>query len=163
MGERVTTPIPAPTPAILSLASVLLSRAAERYGRHGCNDFEIGTVPGFTTKKARIELDRQMHAWNGDPDEHDPKNVSTTFSDSFLMAFCAAVLRNNTGATIEPKPSDIRADQIELQERRLAEAHAWIANVRNRRACLDEEEREQQKRIAEAECELKALRREESR
>lgn len=157
MSNRKIRPIPAPTPNIIRLASVLLNLASEQFGRHGCNDFKIIDVPGFESKAARVELDRMYHEWNGDPQEHDPAYVGEYQADFALMSFCAAILANASGAAIEPDPADVRAAAIEHAERAVKEREEQIANCDAQAENIKREKRDSAKKLLAAQTALAKL------
>lgn len=83
----------------MRLAADLLELAGDQFANHGCNDFLIDKdiLPGderWATEEV-IELDRQMHEDNGDPEEHNPKWIGQNkcFADWWLMKFFATKLR----------------------------------------------------------------------
>ena len=54
------------------LAAALLELASDEFSNHGCNDMDKYMLAkiGFTNEE-KIELARQYHEWNGDPEEFD--------------------------------------------------------------------------------------------
>ena len=72
----------------LKLAARLLDMAGDKFGNHGCNDFNlIDEGFGFSDQEL-IDLDRKMHEQNGDPEEHDPEWAVTGHqADSCLMFY----------------------------------------------------------------------------
>jgi hypothetical protein len=74
------------------LAAHLLSMAADKFGNHGCSDFDLKEV-GFTEKQAR-ELVVEYHHFNGDPEElqdmvEHGENWLTNMGDWCLMSWMA--------------------------------------------------------------------------
>ena len=67
----------------LRLAAHLLKMAGGEFSNHGCNDFDL--TPWYPSAKSRVDLDREMHEWNGDPEEHDPASADHEYGDDWLM------------------------------------------------------------------------------
>lgn len=75
----------------LLLASALLDIAGDKFGDHGCNDFNIAP---FLNRKEREELIKEFHEWNGDPEEYNDKEAeSGLFYDFALMHYLAFKLK----------------------------------------------------------------------
>lgn len=94
-------PVPELTPDLARLAGRLLQFASTEFSNHGCNDFDLRTIPGFDAREARAALDLATHTWNGDPEEHDPENDYRYAADFSLMRFLAAELEKAAGT---PRP-----------------------------------------------------------
>ena len=75
------------TPIEKKLAAALLDMAADHYGNHGCNDFDLHK---YMSPEEAFELQRDMHAWNGDP-EDGPETLAHArmTADFFLMGYLA--------------------------------------------------------------------------
>lgn len=73
------------------LAAALLRLAAERFGNHSCNDFDLRKV-GITNPAEWLRLDREACERNGDPEEHDPSTPRPIQADFVLMLSLAAAL-----------------------------------------------------------------------
>jgi glutaredoxin-related protein len=76
------------------LAAALLKMAADEFGGHICNDFDL-TRFGFTEDECR-ELMREFHDWNGDPqifldDVANGRKFAQT-QDFVVMSFMAEKL-----------------------------------------------------------------------
>jgi len=74
------------------LAAHLLEMAADKFGNHGCNDFDLSEL-GFTEKQAQ-ETVVAFHHWNGDPEElqdmvEHGMNWCTAMGDFALMSWMA--------------------------------------------------------------------------
>ena len=67
----------------------LLERAADQFSNHCCNDIDLEEL----TQEEQIALDKKIHEWNGDPEEHDPNSIA--FSDWILMSYFAARLKGD--------------------------------------------------------------------
>ena len=50
------------------LVANLLNAASDVFGNHGCNDFDLAEV--IPSVRERNRLVREMHEWNGDPEEY---------------------------------------------------------------------------------------------
>lgn len=74
----------------LLLAAKLLELASEEFSNHGCNDLPDEFLFGWTHEEL-IQLDKDYHTKNGDPDEHDPNNL--LFFDDGLMWYLAQELK----------------------------------------------------------------------
>jgi len=74
------------------LAAVLLDKAGDKFGNHGCSDFGLSEHVEMTDE-AKRELDLPMSKWNGDPEEHDPDANHNNQTDWYLMHYLAARLR----------------------------------------------------------------------
>jgi hypothetical protein len=73
------------------LAANLLNLAADEFSNHGCNDFDLFK---FMTPEEALDLQRAMHAWNGDPEEAPATPQEARWGqDSFLMRYFAAKLQ----------------------------------------------------------------------
>lgn len=68
----------------LRLSAHLLREAAEHYGRHGCNDFDLTR---HFDKSFLETFVREYHEWNGDPEVFDPRHLY--LPDFAIMAFLA--------------------------------------------------------------------------
>jgi hypothetical protein len=77
------------TPAEKRLAAMLLRRASEEFGNHGCNDFDLVCDGGMLAKEAD-DFRKRFHAWNGDPEEFTPGR--TDLADFAAMGFLADLL-----------------------------------------------------------------------
>lgn len=73
------------------LAAELLKLAADEFGNHGCNDFDL---PSGWSRKEKISFIKEYHKWNGDPEEFDPNNLF--IADCAAMSFLAAKLKDET-------------------------------------------------------------------
>lgn len=67
----------------------LLERAADQFSDFCCNDIDLEGI----SKDDQIALDKKIHEWNGDPEEHDPNCIA--FSDWILMSYFAARLKGD--------------------------------------------------------------------
>lgn len=99
-----TRPVPRLTPPLMRLAAKLLESASGHFANHGCNDVDLSQIEGLEEKAARVRLDAAYHAWNGDPQEHDPDIVTKWGTDFALMALLAAVLREEAGRVLPLDP-----------------------------------------------------------
>lgn len=75
-----------------ALAAHMLKMAAEEFGNHGCNDFNLAEL-GWTVEERR-DLMKRMREDNGDPENFDPKQDYKYFMDWWLMSFFAHQLEN---------------------------------------------------------------------
>lgn len=74
------------------LASRLLRMAANEFGNHGCNDFDLVADGGMLAKEAK-EFRRAYHDWNGDPESFlEDAPESTDLGDSSAMSYLAHLL-----------------------------------------------------------------------
>lgn len=71
------------------LAAYLLDMAADTYGNHGCNDFDLNDVG--LTKEEQIEVVTYMNKANRSPEQtaEDIEHLPNTY-DFGLMNACAA-------------------------------------------------------------------------
>ena len=77
------------TPTQKKLAARLLRAAADEFGNHGCNDFDLVVDGGMTVREAD-DFRKRYHAWNGDPDEY--RAGGTDLPDFAAMGFLAHLL-----------------------------------------------------------------------
>ena len=70
----------------LELVSKLLKMTAEHYSNHGCNDVDREFWDWWTPNQKR-ELLKDIHDWNGDPEEYNPDCLA--FQDWHLMEYFA--------------------------------------------------------------------------
>lgn len=82
------------TPELCRLAGELLSVAVRNWRGH---DFDLSKVAGYETRTARVNLDRVLCEWTGDPSEHDPNGQHSIKHGFLLMSFCAEALRTAAG------------------------------------------------------------------
>lgn len=80
----------------LLLASELLKMAADEFGNHGCNDFDLFDY-GFTENECK-QYAKEYHEWNGDPEEYEltleEKNYHYNYESDFaVMDYMAHKLR----------------------------------------------------------------------
>lgn len=75
----------------LMIIAELLDMAGDQFSNHGCNDFDLRERSRLTPEEM-IELDKDMHDRNGDPEEHDPSRVQWQ-ADFALMIYFADRLR----------------------------------------------------------------------
>jgi hypothetical protein len=73
-----------------NLIANLLEMASNEFSNHGCNDYRL---KGWTKEECR-ELDRKMHEWNGDPEEHCLDEDHSIQMDWCLMAYFANKIRS---------------------------------------------------------------------
>jgi len=71
------------------LAAYLLDLASKDFGRHVCNDVDEKIFTGWTNEE-RVEFVKEYHAYNGDPEEFDPKFLH--IPDYALMSFLSSKL-----------------------------------------------------------------------
>lgn len=79
------------------IAEHLLDRAADEFGNHGCNDFNLEEF-GLTIDEQRA-LVRRFHRWNGDPDEADrysDAQLKWAIPDFGMMRLVGAMLLEDT-------------------------------------------------------------------
>jgi hypothetical protein len=69
------------TPGEQKLLQIFLEDYADVLGNRGCNDL-TDEMRACLTEDEWKELDKQFHAWNGDPEEHNDR------SHKWLMDFC---------------------------------------------------------------------------
>ena len=76
------------------LAAKLLGMAADDFGNRCCNDFDL---TGYVDPPVALELAREMHAWNGDP-ECAPTNERDAMwtADFFVMGYLAHLLEEES-------------------------------------------------------------------
>jgi len=81
-------------PAILKLAARLLEDAAESYGSHSCNDFEMEDTPENLNLVSEVA---KANGWDIDPQNFRTKraNGDTVIiaMDYELMTYCANILK----------------------------------------------------------------------
>lgn len=78
------------TPARLKLAARFLEMAADEFGNHGCNDFNLAEVmPDVRARRALMKLYRKR---NGDPEEYDANGSYEYEMDFCLMRLMAWLL-----------------------------------------------------------------------
>ena len=71
-------------PHEIKIISYLLEIASDEFSNHGCNDIDakfFNSIP----REQWIEMDKDEHFWNGDPEEHDPERINPT--DWSLMSY----------------------------------------------------------------------------
>lgn len=83
------------TPNDKMLAAKLLRLAAERFGNHVCNDFDLRKA-GINDPAEWLRIDREAHERNGDPHEHDPNNPREIQADFVLMYSLADALEEDS-------------------------------------------------------------------
>jgi hypothetical protein len=76
----------------LRLAGDMLEMASEKFGNHGCNDWDF---PDDWTAEDRQGLASAMHEANGDPENYEPDNIH--LPDWWVMAFLADRLKAEAG------------------------------------------------------------------
>lgn len=82
----------------IKLVAALLDRAGEMFGNHGCNDFFLSLFVDMSANEKRA-LDKAIHDWNGDPEEHEPNREDYDHQADFvLMHFFADRLRGDDQA-----------------------------------------------------------------
>lgn len=77
------------TPAEKKLAGKFLHEAAEEFGNHGCNDFDL-VKDGKMTAKEADAFQKAFHAWNRSSDEYEPG--ATYLADFAVMDYLADLL-----------------------------------------------------------------------
>lgn len=73
------------------LASLLLERAAEEFGCHGCSDFDLVADAGMVQTEVD-EFRRAFFAYNGDPENFE--SGRTDLPDYAAMSFLAKILHD---------------------------------------------------------------------
>jgi hypothetical protein len=74
------------------LAARMLRMASEKFGNHGCNDFDLVGDGGMLAKEAR-DFRKRFHDWNGDPEAFAKDNPKRTdLPDFAVMDFLAHLL-----------------------------------------------------------------------
>lgn len=76
-----------------AVAKVLIDRASDAFSNGSCNDFDLSEF-GFTVDEMR-QLVREMHAWNGDPEEADrysDESLKWAMPDWLAMKFVLSKL-----------------------------------------------------------------------
>jgi len=68
------------------LMAVVLKMAANEFGNHGCNDFNLSR---YMSPEQGREFMRQYHKWNGDPEEWNPEEYDGQCMDYAVMGFMA--------------------------------------------------------------------------
>lgn len=76
------------TQAQLLCMADLLDAAADKFGNHGCNDWDW---PAGVPEADRMAIVRAFHDWNGDPQEFDPEWLS--LPDFAAMRYFAGLCR----------------------------------------------------------------------
>lgn len=74
----------------MKLAANLLKAASDVFGNHGCNDYDLAEV--IPSVRERNRLVREMHEWNGDPEEYEALKAGEPdyrIPDFALFAFLA--------------------------------------------------------------------------
>lgn len=79
------------------LIAILLEKAGDQFANHGCTDFVMSEHVPEMTQKELVALDLGIHVWNGDPQEHNPEDVSDYQDDWCLMSYFAARIREAHG------------------------------------------------------------------
>ncbi len=74
------------------IAAALLSMAAHKFSRHGCNDFRLGDHVEMSDDEKRA-LDLAVHKQVGDPRDHEPDQDHDWQQDFCLMFYFASRLR----------------------------------------------------------------------
>jgi len=77
------------TPAEKRFAARLLRMAADEFGNHGSNDFDLVADGGMMAGEVD-DFRRRFHAWNGDPEEFSAGR--TDMHDYAAMDFLAHLL-----------------------------------------------------------------------
>lgn len=72
------------------LAGKLLEMASDEFSNHGCNDLPK-ELERLLTQEEWDRLNKEMHDWNGDPEEYRPGQVMSY--DWLWMSFLGAKLR----------------------------------------------------------------------
>lgn len=72
----------------IELISEMLADYSRRLSRDGCNDWDF--PKDWTIKEKQLFL-KQYHAWNGDPEEYDPKRLH--IRNSSVAAFLSYRVR----------------------------------------------------------------------
>jgi hypothetical protein len=89
-GTRVATR--KMTGAEKRLAARLLRMAADEFGNHGCNDFDLVGDGNMLAKEAK-EFRRAYHDWNGDPESFlEDAPGRTDLADFAAMSYLAHLL-----------------------------------------------------------------------
>ena len=78
------------TKSEMIMAADLLEMASDCFSNNGCNDFSL--TPYYNEEEL-IAFDKEMHDWNGDPEEHDPDCVDDIGYDWLMMTVMAQKLR----------------------------------------------------------------------
>lgn len=134
----------------IRLTVAVLSLAADRFGNHGCNDFDLRKVDGFQDPAKQRELDRLQCASIGDPKDHDPERDRAIGDDWAIMAYLAKWWRQRTGPAILSKEQERAAAEAE----RVRELRILEGTVARRKREAETAERE----LTQAEAELAAAR-----
>ena len=71
------------------LMAVMLTFAANEFGNHGCNDFDLGKY--MTPEQGKVFM-QAYHEWNGDPEEWNPDEYNGLFSDDAIMGMMAHMI-----------------------------------------------------------------------
>jgi len=71
--------------------AILLDMAKDEFANHGCNDLS-DELRNFFTKEEQDKLNRDMHNWNGDPEEYRRGEPLMNY-DWLWMSFFAGKLR----------------------------------------------------------------------
>lgn len=72
----------------LELASVMLNMAADTFGNHGCNDFNL---PTSWSQDKCDEFNLALETWNGTPENYEPGKRTTM--DCSVMSYLAYKLQ----------------------------------------------------------------------
>ena len=77
------------------IAAYLLRLAADEFGYHGCNDFDLTIL--IPDKDERDEFVRAAFAWGGDPDNYLEQTGEADYrlQDWMLMSYMAYRLESN--------------------------------------------------------------------
>ena len=77
----------------LKIAAALLSLAADTFANHECNDFDLHE---YLTPKEALNLQKQFHTWNGDPQEAPTNEKDARWANNAcLMEYLARKLKTN--------------------------------------------------------------------
>lgn len=83
------------------LAINLLCKASDKFGNHGCNDFNLVEELGMSSQKERKALALAMEKWNGDEEElkrlEEDNGTHEWATDWYLMSYIAARIEEEYG------------------------------------------------------------------
>jgi len=74
------------------LTALFLRLASDEFGNHGCNDVPEKYFEGWT-KEERQQFVKEIHEWNGDPEEYNPEFLHTP--DFAIFGFLAHKIENS--------------------------------------------------------------------
>jgi hypothetical protein len=98
----------------IQLAAKMLDKASDVFGEYRCNNVKDSFYDGWTLEE-RQQFVKEMHDWNGDPEEYDPEIIH--MPDFAIMSFLAYKLENLNNETKDklnnkPKFSDIYFEKL---------------------------------------------------